>query len=247
MIMYPKWSLPWRFSHHNANVYVFLSVHTMCQAQLVLPDLFTANSLLWWISYFHFCKINFNKILQSMMSPKRLSLRYLHQNFVYSSRFFQSCYMLNLSCPSFILRNITFLWNPYFISLSILIIYLYSKVSEVDEDFLLKFRIHMFRPCVLYALPSSSSSFLFTWSYLLQLNYYHLCNIRFKYILLSAINSFPLRATCPAYLCLGVLRSLLGCRRCSLGLCQLLCLRVHLALRVASLLLQVAHDHLFAR
>jgi hypothetical protein len=50
----------------------------------------------------------------------------------------------------------------------------------------------------------------------------------------------------PAYLCLGVLRRVLGCRGCALGLCQLLGLRVHLTLSVAGLLLQVVHDHLLA-
>ena len=47
------------------------------------------------------------------------------------------------------------------------------------------------------------------------------------------------------YLSLGVLCRLLRCNGCALGLCQLQRFSFHLALRVAVLLLQVAHDHLF--
>lgn len=59
-------------------------------------------------------------------------------------------------------------------------------------------------------------------------------------------NRFVLRAICPAYLCLGLLRSLLCCYSCALGLCQLLRFRCHLTLRIADLLLQGVHDHLLA-
>lgn len=50
----------------------------------------------------------------------------------------------------------------------------------------------------------------------------------------------------PPYLSLSVLCRLLGCNGCALGLRQLQCFSVYLAMRVAGLLLQVAHDHLFA-